>query len=50
MIEFFIQHIPANLVGKMVFVGFAIGFVFFFVAIAIGCTAFALWLRDRMRE
>lgn len=50
MTEWFIQHIPASIVGKAVYFAFAIGFAFFFVSIAIGCTAFALWLRDRMRE
>lgn len=50
IMDFIIEHIPASVVGKIVWVGFAAGFFIFFAAILVGCTAFALWLRDEMRE
>jgi hypothetical protein len=45
-----IEHIPADVIGKLVWVGFAAGFLIFFVSILIACTAFALWLKDKLRE
>ena len=45
-----IEHIPAHVIGKLVWVGFVAGFLIFFVAILIACTAFALWLKDKLRE
>ena len=50
IMDLLIEHIPSHVVGKIVWVGFVVGFLIFFAAILIGCTAFALWLRDEMRE
>jgi hypothetical protein len=48
--NFLIENIPASLVAKLVYVGFAVGFAMLLLAVLVACTAFALWLKDRLRE
>jgi hypothetical protein len=45
-----IEHIPAHIIGKLVWIGFTAVFLFFLATIFVACTAFALWLKDKLRE
>jgi len=48
--NFLIEYIPASLFAKLVYVGFAVGFVMLLLTVLVACTAFALWLKDKLRE